>query len=278
VINLRKSGQVDVSADRVPPLSIPKPLRCFPQREPQRSPVAALHSPLQPTSRSYATTAPPLADGGWLGRWMQQTAAANWHLGSAQEAALAGLVPLLLCGEQSAQTVFSQQATQLRRNSQTKMAQVLLAIEREEDQHERALQYLAGRLVAPPDIHGRKRRAQRFYTAMARDASPAEHFARIEALDSAVSRIMHSLSRASWGNTHPLYFLFDAIKADEARHVGVSRRYATELGISAAERARQRQLIGCRIVEFLLPDAAAFECIGVDPDKLFRLLQRGISA
>jgi hypothetical protein len=47
------------------------------------------------------------------------------------------------------------------------------------------------------------------------------------------------------------------------------------LGVSDAQRRREREMIGQRVVAFLQPDATAFDTIGVDPDRLFGQLQRG---
>ena len=230
------------------------PLRCFPGS--RRVPAAV----------------------GWVERWLTQFSSAGLQLQGLQEEALSRLIPLLLCGEQSAQQVFHRQANSMRESARSELSAVLACIEVEESAHERALQALATRVVTPVDLHLRKRRAQRFYSSLARNASLAQHFARIEALDSGVCRIMHSLSRAHGSGDHPLYHLFDNIKSDEARHVGVSRRYASMLGISGADCERERAMIGGALVDFLRPEAAAFECLGVDADRLFRRLESGALA
>ena len=229
------------------------------------TPAAA---PLRCFARPPGLTARP----GWVDRWQMQFPAGSWHLPALQEQALSSLVPLLLCGEQSAQQVFHHQAGQLQMSAQKALAAALYQIEQEEEAHERALQGLAASLCVSLDLHQRKRRSQHFYASLARDASLGQHFTRIEILDACVCRIMHALSRASWGVSHPLYHLFDAIKADEARHVGISRRYGRMLGIGDAETEREKRLIGALIVDFLSSDAAAFECLGVDPARLFKQL------
>jgi hypothetical protein len=213
---------------------------------------------------------------GWVDRWQLQYPEGSWCLPAPQEQALSSLVPLLLCGEQSAQQVFHHQAGQLRLGTKKTLALVLQQIEQEEEAHERALQGLAAALCVSPDLHQRKRRSQQFYASLARDVSLGQHFARIEILDACVCRIMHALSRASWGESHPLYYRFDASKAAEARHVGSSRRYGKMLGIGDVQREQERRLIGTLIVDFLAPDAAAFECLGVDPARLFKQLHPGL--
>ena len=213
---------------------------------------------------------------GWVDRWQQQYPQGSWRLPASQEQALSSLVPLLLCGEQSAQQVFHHQAGQLRQGAKNSLAAALQQIEQEEEAHERALQGLAAALCVSPGLHQSKRRSQRFYASLARNVSLGQHFARIELLDACVCRIMHALSRASWGKSHPLYYMFDAIKNDEARHVGTSRRYGKMLGVGDAQRERERRMIGALIVDFLTPDTAAFECIGVDPAKLFKQLHPGL--
>lgn len=228
--------------------------------------------PLRCFAKPPGLTARP----GWVDRWQRQYPGGSWHLPTPQEQALSSLVPLLLCGEQSAQQVFHHQAGQLQLGAQKTLAVALQQIEQEEEAHERALQGLAAALCISPDLHQRKRRSQQFYASLARDVSLGQHFARIEILDACVCRIMHALSRASWGESHPLYYLFDAIKVDEACHVGTSRRFGKMLGIGNAERERERRMIGALIVDFLSPDAAAFECLGVDPARLFKQLHPGL--
>ena len=225
-------------------------LRCFPRPEAQ-VPVA-----------------------GWLEAWQAQYPRADWQV-DAQEEALSCLIPLLLCGEQSAQLVFHEHANRARANVPTALAAALRRIEREEESHERALQGLAASVCSPPDLHRRKRKAQAFYASLGRGANLAEQFSRIESLDSCVCRIMCALARGQRKTSHALYHLFDAIKADEARHVGVSRQYARRLGIGRAARARQRQLVGELIVELLQPEAELFEGLGVDADRLFAELTPG---
>ena len=217
---------------------------------------------------------PPLArKAGWVDHWLQSFDRRSLQLDAKREEALACLIPALLCGEQSAQQVFHAQAKQVRNGEFGRMAAALTWIEQEEDAHERVLQGLAERVTRPRDLHRRKRRAQRFYASLARDVSMAEHFARIEALDSCVCTIMHSLARAQSRRDHPLSHLFDSIKDDEARHVGISRRYATALGIESPGRLAQRRLLGNAIVDFLAPEADNFESMGVDPDRLFQRLK-----
>ena len=92
------------------------------------------------------------------------------------------------------------------------------------------------------------------------------HFDTVGQLDSGVCRIMHAIASSDLGRHHPLTHLFDAIKRDEANHVGVSRRCARELGASPS---KERE-IARRLVAFLTPDAHHFEAIGVCPDRLFR--------
>lgn len=196
---------------------------------------------------------------------------ADMALDSTRQESLARLVPSLLCGEQSAQFIFHAQV-QRNYSALSNIAEEFRRIEFEEDVHERALQCLAAELPVPADLHLLKRRSQRFYTALSRDASLGQHFARIAALDSCVCRIMASLAQAQGSRHTGLYHLFTRIKQDEARHVGVSRRCAAQLSINDAGLHKQRREIGNRIVEFLLPEADEFESLGVDADILFKHL------
>lgn len=222
--------------------------------------------------RPAALLPPPGTD--WPLTWGRKFAGERVDLSSPQSDALGRLIPALLCGEQSAQYIFHQYALSPHRGVQGLLRE-LAVIEREEEVHERALQWLSGQVGPPADLHLRKRKAQRFYSSLARDVDLGQHFASIAALDSCVCRIMDSLATAQRDRCPALYHLFSAIKQDEARHVGVSRRCAALLGVDQGERAMQRARIGTAIVPFLQADGDAFESLGVDADRLFRQLAQG---
>lgn len=206
---------------------------------------------------------------GWLPELLRQYPVSSWRLSHRQQEALARLIPMLLCGEQSAQFVFNGHAAQIRQGESIEVQRALRRIEAEEAVHERALQTLASILPPPDDLHRLKRRAQRFYTGLGQGVTLAEHFARIEALDSGVCRIMQALVLGDWGSAPALPLMFDAIKRDEARHVGISRSYALNLGIDPRTREHQRRHIADQLVAYLGTEAAAFEPLGVDADRLF---------
>lgn len=206
---------------------------------------------------------------GWLPDLLRQYPVDGWRLNHRQQEAVARLMPMLLCGEQSAQFVFNGHAAQLRPGEGIDVQQALRRIEAEEAVHEIALQTLASTLPPPDDLHRLKRRAQRFYTGLGQGVTLAEHFARIESLDAGVCRIMQALEQGDWVRAPALPLMFEAIKRDEARHVGISRRHAVDLGIDQRTRERQRRLIADKLVAYLGTEAASFEPLGVDADRLF---------
>lgn len=230
-----------------------------------------LEQPPAKALRCFPKPAAPQPGRDWLVSWRSEFAGALGGMNPRRREALARLIPALLCGEQSAQFIFHHYAANPHPRMQGMLGKLAM-IEREEDVHERALQWLSLQVGQPPDQHLRKRKAQRFYSALARNVDLGQHFASIAALDSCVCRIMDSLASAQRGHSPALYQLFNAIKQDEARHVGVSRRCAVLLGIGRRERDRQRASIGDVIVPFLQADGDAFEALEVDPDRLFRQL------
>lgn len=220
--------------------------------------------------RCFADTGCKAGTGHWFDRWLQQYQA-HISLTSAQEESLSQLIPLLLCGEQSAQLVFGSYAA--RKDIQNQSRQALERIELDEHIHEIALQWLLGTVGVPDDLHARKRRAQKFYTAIGQATAPGMHFANIEQLDSGVCIIMHAITQSNLGKTHPLSKLFEQIKNDEARHVGLSRHYANKLGAAASKRAQNRTATRHALANFLSPDGHHFEQLGIDADKLLQRIK-----
>jgi hypothetical protein len=181
--------------------------------------------------------------------------------------ACARLATVLLCGEQSAIQVFAREVQVGR--APAAALDSLRAIERDEHIHERALRAFCEFLPVPDDAHALKRRAQRFFAKLGRAPDIAQHFAQISQLDSAVCKIMWHVENSAPGIRCPLRQIAAHIKYDEARHVAVTRRYVTALGLTAHNRRDDDAEITEGLVGILLPLADSFEVIGVDSDRLF---------
>jgi hypothetical protein len=198
-------------------------------------------------------------------------AACSLQLSDRDCAALAELLPVLICGEESAGLVFaklSQAPSLLTAHNE------LAAIERDEHQHARLLMQLRRSLpTSRTDIA--LSRATRWFFLRMRERDLGRHFARIAALDSAVCILLGALRRrgTSIASEPFLAPLFARIHRDEARHVAVSRRHARNLlGTSQAHviavdtRAQLIDLLTLRTTELE-------QLLRSDADKLFMRLR-----
>lgn len=182
-------------------------------------------------------------------------------------AALAELLPVLLCGEESAALAFGGGVAPAALAPAARAG--LARIRREEIVHGLLLQRL--RLALPvvelePRLLARMRR---FFIRLA-DRDPGRYFARIAGLDSAVCLLIGALRgrRALLGADPAVVATFARIHHDEAGHVDTARRIAlgcvpARSAIDVATETRRR------LVALLWERGAAFEQLGIDADALF---------
>jgi hypothetical protein len=182
--------------------------------------------------------------------------------------ALATLLPVLQCGEESASLVFDALAEAAHVADQ----QALRLIADEERLHEQLLHNLAASLPRVQSQTPVRLAAKRFYLRQ-QHRSSAVHFIRIAALDSGACMILSALLRpkAVVAQAPEVKNLFQRIYADEARHVRLSRRHAIgRLDTSvAADIAHETR---ARLVGVLRSAGNSFEHLAVDADKLYRHL------
>jgi hypothetical protein len=184
--------------------------------------------------------------------------------------ALAELLPLLLCGEESAALAFGRHAGSALLHATARYE--LGCIRSDEERHAGWLQRLRLSLPAPrPDARLWKQ-IRRFYISV-HEPEPGRHLARIAALDSAACLLLGALRRhrGPLDADITLSSLFAHIHRDEVRHVTVARRYARLLSgaldlrsIAADTRERLKQLLALR--------ADALEGLGICPDAAWRRL------
>ncbi|MDN3683056.1 hypothetical protein QWZ04_22375 [Vibrio tapetis subsp. quintayensis] len=183
--------------------------------------------------------------------------------------ALARLLPLLVCGEQSSQWVFY---NEYQRASGQSIRYSVIAFEgivADEQYHEQALDFVQQQLAAPDDLSKLKRRSQRFYMAFGHQDTLAEHFAQIACLDALVCRIMLAIENGNFGAEHPFTLLCRMIKQDEARHVTLAKQHALTLGFDKSKWRDLRKFVGEKLYGLLDSERCAFEQIGVDLDWVF---------
>ncbi|MBV7315969.1 hypothetical protein [Shewanella sp. NIFS-20-20] len=179
------------------------------------------------------------------------------------------LLPLLLCGEQSAQWVFSVQSRRAGRRGEQQAAQQLQSIGQEEFWHDQALTHVASQVPQHVDALVAQQQAQAFYRQLAKGHSLAEHFVSISVLDMLVAQLMHQLAHYQWSLNRDFAVLCQLIAKDETKHVYMSRYYAKSLGANADDFHFYRQQVNARLGELLLPYQQHFEAVGIDLEQLF---------
>lgn len=208
----------------------------------------------------------------WFKHWEAQFHTDSKTLATPVLESLGHLMPLLMCGEQSAALVFNREAN---RSESQRSAQLFSEIEADEVVHDDALQAIYADLPVSPHEAAVKRRAKRFYLALgSTDAPPEELFAGIEHLDSCVCSIMSAVEKSKLGDHHPYAHIIQRIKLDEARHVGISRQHLKWLGSDPKLTAESGHEIRARFIELIRPDTDHWEALGVDWDKLEKQIFR----
>lgn len=198
--------------------------------------------------------------------------------------ALAHLIPLLLCGEQSAQLVFNQEINRLfntkqdegESNNQSvnqRMIESLLAVEADEFRHDQALQLILNDLPIIKNKCKIQRQAQHFYTRLGRGESRCQHFIKIATLDSCVTQVMHEFEHSFLGAEHPFARLCGLIKKDEAKHVYVAKHHAQALGATPAMFKQAQRSVSRLLHQLLATQAEHFNYLGVDLSKIFTILE-----
>ena len=149
-------------------------------------------------------------------------------LAEPQIEALGRLLPILLCGEESAFHVFWREAGRLTDVPLRHSLALARRIAAEELEHEQLLRELRNCCPAADNLASIRLRARRFFLRMA-SRDPALHFARVAALDSGVCVILTAVAKPL-ARAHVVVDTLNRIRRDEARHVRFSRVHSCELG------------------------------------------------
>lgn len=186
--------------------------------------------------------------------------------------ALANLLPMLGCGEEAAAVAFHHLADSTGFAPHT--AAALRMIGDEEQVHDALLTRL-GLALPPPEQPERVRRAaKRFHMALTR-GGPMLHLARIAAVDAGVCTILSRLTdkRRAIATDAPTVGMLRKIRGDEAKHVAVARCAISNE--TNRKPLREAAVLAREALAHLLAiDGAAFETLGVDPDRLIRDMAR----
>ncbi len=184
-------------------------------------------------------------------------------------ASVAGLLPAMVCGEESAVLVFENESRRVGSDLFAQSQATLDRISREEEGHERVLRGLAERLPEPAHARETRRLARRFFAGL-RTPDIGEHFSRIGWLDSGVCIIFaRLLDSPGLADAAPLRRALQRILREEAGHVAFSRRYAERLGADMLQDRESFLRVRGGLIDVLRPCGGALEELGVDADALF---------
>jgi hypothetical protein len=197
--------------------------------------------------------------------------AGPFRLGDTQAEVLSELLQVFACGEESAALAFAH----LGGSPLEHVARHGLArIAEEELIHERLLRGLRAVLPAPAPDRELRRILLRFYHGVAQ-TDIGLHLASIAALDSAVCLILATLLEPGSTLTQEpeVAIVLRRIHRDEAGHVRLSRRLASELAQrNAIDAVAENVRLG--LVDVLARRGAAFESLSIDAGRLFARIAR----
>jgi hypothetical protein len=188
--------------------------------------------------------------------------------------ALADLMPLLLCGEESAEFVFANAIPELPQHLDPVLPVELAHIADDERRHGMYLSALRSRLPPPAD-RGATRQATRFLRKLA-TTDLGLHLARVAALDASFCQVLAEVCRpgSEIAAVPDVLDLFRRIRSDEGRHVRVSRQCAAALGVTAQTEYAERSWVVREFAALMTVAAPAFDAVGVDMQRLLDRLER----
>ncbi len=207
-------------------------------------------------------------------RWQRPESGSMLAMPPAAAQALADLMPLLLCGEESAEFVFAAAVPDLPQHVDPALPIELARIADDERRHGMYLSALRSRLPPPAD-RGATRQATRFLRKLA-TADLGLHLARVAALDAGFCQVLAEICRPGTeiAAVPELADLFRRIRSDEGRHVRVSRRCAAALGVTPETEHAERNRVLREFAALMAAAAPAFAAVGADMQRLLDRLER----
>jgi rubrerythrin len=200
----------------------------------------------------------------WAGTY-GQGATTSLNLAPRHALALAELLQVLSCGEESATATFESLAQS---SLEPTRRSVLMQIAADERRHQLLLSTISAGLPQPQIEPGFVAMMRRFFMRLA-DRDMSVHFLRIAALDSAACQFL-ALLRA---RTSPLaaddrlVSVLRRIHMDEARHVRLARECAGPLAGTRKGPEIFAEVRG-ELAELIRMKADSVEALSIDPDRL----------
>jgi len=185
---------------------------------------------------------------------------------------VATLLALLRAGEQSAAAAFNRIARRLSPGELSLSLSPLSTLIKDEERHDSALATFSS--VLPPIALGDS--ATRGFFRRLESREPTVHLARVAALDACVCQVITRVLACADDRVldSRLMVLLSNIRADEARHVRVSRDLARLLGADLALLRGINAEVRNGFARLLLARAPAFEALRVDSTRLAASIRR----
>jgi hypothetical protein len=187
-----------------------------------------------------------------------------------EKQALANLMPLLICGEETAVLVFDDLAEALKNKLSDALIQDLKSITLDEIRHSDDLEELREHL---PDTLDRRAvyRVAVFLKVLKSD-DPINQLALLASLDAAVCQLLSTLLRAGnpLSSCSQVTDILRRIQLDEARHVRITRDSYLSLGLSCQEYSLAQSKVLKAFIALLKPAKNDFAYLGIDIESLFK--------
>lgn len=186
---------------------------------------------------------------------------------------VATLLALLRAGEQSAAAAFNRIARRLSPGELSLSLSPLSTLIKDEERHDSALATFSSVLL-PSIALGDS--ATRGFFGRLESREPTVHLARVAALDACVCQVITRVLACADDRVldSRLIVLLSNIRADEARHVRVTRDLARLLGADLALLGGINAEVRNGFARLLLARAPAFEALRVDSTRLVALIRR----
>ncbi len=203
------------------------------------------------------------------GRRGEAAAAVRNKLASGHAEALSELMPVFICGEESAALTFRRFADTI--PPVPLLEDMFQRIADDEERHERLLQSI--RFALPVSAPVRQVPELRRFFKAAADRQAGSHLVRIAALDSAVCAVLAELRsrRCPVARDKAIEPIFARIHRDEAQHVRLSMLYVG--GMSASERWAVASDMRRKFARLVEPYTDTLDRLAVDPDQLLARLR-----
>lgn len=189
-------------------------------------------------------------------------------LNADEQQALANLMPLLICGEESATCVFDDLANSLTGRLSSTQVRAIRSITTDEIRHSDDLDALRHQLPSPLDRRTAYRAAA--FLKVLKSEDPVIRLARLAVLDAAVCQMLAMLlhADASIAKCSEVSNMIRNIQLDEARHVRIIRDCYLMLGLSSKEIAKAQLQVLEAFIVLLTPANQDLQCLGLDFDLL----------